>query len=385
MTWKVKIIRRQGCQLGTENCFQQISRHLSFRAFLLLAGMWGVDSAVASDQIYKIPNSFDPRSVPAHTIHDLSMLVLAICAGIFLVVTGALIYVVVRYRRQPTDDAQEPAQIYGSSQIELAWTVIPILITVVLILVTARTIGDIQDKEMPKEALEIKIVGHQWWWEVRYPQYGFVTANEIHVPLSSPSHRLPTRIVLESADVLHSFWVPQLAGKTQLVPNKTNTTWIEPLHTGVYLGNCAQYCGTQHAFMLLRVVVHQPEDFQRWVANQKKPVTSLIPAVVNASVPLPGSEQKMSLAAQGEKTFASVACINCHRIDGTHAQGVFGPDLTHLMSRQTIGAGVAPNTRENLWNWVRNPQVLKIGCLMPDMQLTQQQVDEIVAYLETLR
>lgn len=353
----------------------------------------------SSDQVYKIPNAFDPHSVPAHDIHALSMLVLAICAAIFLVVTVVLVYVVVRYRHRATDDGQEPQQIYGSSQIELAWTVIPILITIVLILVTARTIGDIQDKELPKDALQIKIIGHQWWWEVRYPQYGFVTANEIHVPVSSSSHRLPTRIILESSDVLHSFWVPQLAGKTQLVPNKTNFTWIEPLQTGTYLGNCAQYCGTQHAFMLLRVVVHTPEDFQRWVANQKRPAASLTSVAfesnsadiaqqqtINGAPQLAVKKTQLAvLAAEGQKIFQSVACVNCHRIAGTSAQGIFGPDLTHLMSRKTIGAGVAENTHPNLWQWVRNPQVLKVGCLMPDMQLTHRQVDEIVAYLETLR
>lgn len=351
---------------------------------LFLGMVWGTRASLASDLVYKIPNSFDPRSVPAHTIHEISLLVLWICTAIFLVVTAILVYVVVRYRRRPTDDSQEPPQVYGSSQIELAWTVIPILITIVLILVTARTIGDVQNKELPKDALEIKIVGHQWWWEVRYPQYGIVTANEIHVPVSSPSHRLPTRIVLESADVLHSFWVPQLAGKMQLVPNKTNVTWIEPLHPGVYLGNCAQYCGTQHAFMLLRVVAQPPEDFQRWVAHQKKPAESFASVASSSGVSSEVTPQT-ALALQGQKTFQSVACVNCHRIEGTSAQGIFGPDLTHLMSRKTIGAGVAQNMHQNLWQWVRNPQTLKIGCFMPDMQLTRHQVDEIVAYLETLR
>ena len=392
MTSEVKIetIQRRYCRTGATESRRKRTiwkpRLLMFSLFFTV-GAWIAASALASDQVVnKVPNAFDPRSVPAYAIRDLSMLVLAICAGIFLVVTAALVFVVLRYRSRPTDNNQEPTQIYGSSQIELAWTVIPILITIVLILVTARTIGDIQDKELPKDALVVKIVGHQWWWEVRYPQYGFVTANEIHVPVSSPSRRAPVRIVLESADVLHSFWVPQLAGKTQLVPNKTNITWIEPLHTGVYLGNCAQYCGTQHAFMLLRVVVHTPEDFQRWVANQKKPAESLASiAVASSEGTSSGTAHQAALAAEGQKVFQSVACVNCHRIDGTSARGVFGPDLTHLMSRQTIGAGVAENTHQNLWQWVRNPQVLKIGCLMPDMQLTHSQVDEIVAYLETLR
>lgn len=338
---------------------------------------------LAISEVSMVPNSFRPHSVPANAIYELSLLVLVICSGIFLVVTAILLFVVVRYRHRPTDSEQEPPQIYGSAKIELAWTVVPIVITLVLILVTARTVGEIQNKKLPENALVVEVVGHQWWWEVNYPQYGFKTANEIHLPVSSSTHHAPTRIVLKSADVLHSFWVPQLAGKTQLVPNKVNVTWLEPLQTGVYLGNCAQYCGTQHAFMLLRVVVQTSEHFQRWVASQKKPAELLLATVGAIHGTVAG--EVASLAIKGKKTFLSTACVNCHRIDGTAAQGIFGPDLTHLMSRNTIGAGVAKNTHQNLLTWVRDPQLLKPGCFMPDMQLTPVQIHEIVAYLETLR
>lgn len=345
--------------------------------FLLTGILWVPIPSVSKENL--VPNSFHPSSVPAHAIYELSLLVLAICSGIFIVVTAVLLFVVVRYRRRPTDSDQEPPQIYGSSKIELAWTVIPVVITLVLILATARIVGEIQNKHLPEDALTIEIVGHQWWWEVCYPRYGFKTANEIHVPVSSFSHQAITRIILKSADVLHSFWVPQLAGKMQLVPNKVNTTWIEPLQTGVYLGSCAQYCGTQHAFMLLRVVVHTPEGFQQWVESQKKPAGVIVDATLHRS------EEVINLITKGKKTFFSTACINCHRVDGTAAQGVFGPDLTHLMSRHTIGAGVVKNTHQNLVTWIRDPQLLKPGCFMPDMQLTPFQIREIVAFLETLR
>ena len=169
--------------------------------------------------------------------------------------------------------------------------------------------------------------------------------------------------------MIHSFWVPQLAGKTDLVPNKRNKTWIEPFATGTFFGNCAEYCGTQHANMLLRVIVHEPVDYERWVKEMKQP-----PAA-------PVSEP----AIQGHKDFFANSCINCHTIDGSIAEGVFGPDLSKLMTRQTIGAGVAPLTPENLRAWVRDPQSLKTGCLMPDMKLLDSEVDSITAYLLTLK
>ena len=318
-----------------------------------------------------VSDMFDPLSRPAEMIHQSAMLVILITAGIFVVVTAMLIYVVWKFRHRGEDDKlQEPPQIYGSSHIELAWTVIPILITFVLILVTSRTIGEVQNAPMPKNAIQVRLIGHQWWWEVRYPEEGIVTANEIHVPVSTRAveGRHPTALSLESADVIHSFWVPQLTGKTDLIPNRTNKTWIEPFATGTYFGNCAAFCGLQHANMLLRVIVHEPEDYKRWVAKMKAPVNA------------PASP----LAEQGRKDFFANSCVNCHRIDGTVAKGGFGPDLTKLMTRQTIGAGVAPLNEKNLSAWIRDPQKLKVGCLMPDMKLQASQVDSITAYLMTL-
>ena len=326
-------------------------------------------------EMRRIADMFQPLSRPAEMIHESAILVSLVCLVIFIVVTGLLVYIVVKFRKPKNDDGKEPPQIYGSTQIELAWTVIPILITVVLVLVTSRTIGEIQDKKMPEEAIRIRLVGHQWWWEVHYLNKDgttdFITANELHVPLSDrdPSKAKPTHIILQSADVIHSFWVPQLAGKTDLIPNKNNETWIDPYKTGVYFGNCAEYCGTQHANMLLRVIVQTPEGFDKWVAAQKAPVTA------------PTTAQQF----EGQRVFFAASCVACHTVDGTVAKGVFGPDLTKLMMRQTIGAGVVPLTSQNLWKWVDDAQALKVGCLMPDMQLGDKDVDAIVAYLETLK
>jgi cytochrome c oxidase subunit II len=314
-----------------------------------------------------ITNIFQPLSQPAQEIKEVSLLVIAICTTIFLIVAGLLVYTIVRYRHRPGDEASEPPQIYGSNQIELAWTVLPILIVFVLILVTSRTIADIQNRKPAADAVHATVIGHQWWWEIRYPELGVVTANELHVPASSENNREPTFLKLESADVAHSFWVPQLAGKTDLIPNRQNRMWIEPTQPGTYLGNCAEYCGTQHARMLIRVIVHPPGEFERWVTEQKR------------------AASEDSSTQEGRKIFFANSCVSCHTIRGTSAQGVFGPDLTHLMSRETLASGATPNTPAMLRAWVSDPQKLKVGCLMPNMQLDAQQVDQVVAYLQTLK
>ena len=183
-----------------------------------------------------VTNIFKPLSTPAQAIYEISLLALAICAGIFLVVGGLLAYTIVRFRQRPTDDGQEPPQIYGSNQLEFAWTVIPIVTVFVLFLATARTIYDVQGAAPPADALNVTVVGHQWWWEIRYPELGIVTANELHVPVSEPGKARPTFLKLESADVVQSFWVPQLAGKTDVIPNRENRMWIEPINQEPMLG-----------------------------------------------------------------------------------------------------------------------------------------------------
>src|SRR5712692_2524408 len=330
---------------------------------------WSVAAAFAepADGSLSVTNIFAPLSTPAEAVYEAALLVLVICAGIFLIVGGLLAYTIIRFRRRPEDDGREPPQVYGSNQIELAWTVVPILIVFVLILVTARTIADVQNAARPADALDVTVVGHQWWWEIRYPQLGIVTANELHVPVGEPTKRRPTFLRLESADVAHSFWVPQLAGKTDLIPNRTNRMWIEPKQPGTYLGNCAEYCGTQHARMLLRVIAHPPGEFEQWVAAQRRP-------------PVADPQARV-----GHEVFFSTSCVNCHAIKGTQARGTFGPDLTHLMSRDTLAAGAAPNTPETLRAWVRDPQTLKEGCLMPNMQLADTELDHLVAYLLSLK
>lgn len=328
-------------------------------------------SAVPQSHSASSTSVFSPVSTPADSIFGLSLFVLAVTGVIFAVVFSLLVYSAVKFRKRADDDGREPPQIYGSNQLELAWTVIPVLIVVVLFLATARIIHGVQDAPQPPGTIQVTVVGHQFWWEYRYPQFGIVTANELHVPVSDPNHPTPTFMTLLSADTDHSFWVPRLAGKTDLIPNHPNQMWIDPHETGVFLGQCAQYCGTQHAKMLLRVYVDSRADFDRWVAAQRQSVT--------ANAPLDAS------AAEGRRVFEATACINCHAIAGTVATGRFGPDLTHLMSRETIASGAAPNTPDNLRLWIQNPDAIKPGALMPAMNLTDSELDQVTAYLRTLR
>src|ERR1700681_4310272 len=241
------------------------------QAILLL--LWSAMTAWASEPKGSSSpgtNIFAPASTPAKSIADLSVFVLVITGIIFVVVFGLLVYSVVKFRARAVDAGREPAQVYGSTQIELAWTIIPILIVVVLFLATARVIHAIQDAPRPAEAVEVTAIGHQFWWEFRYPKLGIVTANELHVPVSDAAYPTPTFLKLLSADTDHSFWVPQLAGKTDLIPNRVNKMWIDPHEVGVYVGQCAQYCGMEHAKMLLRVYVDSQMQFDEWVQAEKK-------------------------------------------------------------------------------------------------------------------
>jgi len=362
--------RNSGMKNGRKEMSARRTRSVLSRCWqIVLPPFWSTSAlwAVGTDGT---PNNgtniFSPASTPAKSIADLSIFVLVITGIIFVVVFALLFYSVVKFRGRAIDAGREPAQVYGSTQIELAWTIIPTLIVVVLFLATARVIHAVQDAPEPSDAVEVTVIGHQYWWEFRYPKLGIVTANELHIPVSNPRHPTPTFVQLLSADTDHSFWVPELAGKADLIPNHPNRMWVDPQRTGVFLGQCAQYCGTQHAKMLLRISVDGPEDFASWVRAQQKP----------------GVEDAGAIA--GKRVFERNACMNCHAVGGTPADGRFGPDLTHLMSRTTIAAGAAENTRDNLRLWIQNPSAIKPSSLMPSMKLSDADLDAVVSYMETL-
>ncbi len=315
-----------------------------------------------------VPNMFNPVSTPANQEMELSYFVIGITMAILVVVGGALAYATWKYRAKSESEV-EPAQVFGSSQVEMAWTVVPFIIVVVLFLTTARMIFAIQDKPETKDSLNVTAVGHQYWWEFRYPKYGFSTAGELHVPLSTDAHPMPTFLQLESADTWHSFWVPQLGGKQDNIPNHVNEMWIDPHVPGMYVGQCGQFCGVEHAKMLIRVYVDTPDQFQRWVAQQEQP----------------GSDQGNAEFLAGKQVFETQACMNCHQVQGTTAHGKFGPDLTHFGSRDTIASGIAPNNMNNLTAWIREPDSMKPGALMPPMQLDETQLEQVSVYLHGLK
>jgi cytochrome c oxidase subunit 2 len=347
---------------------QTIIRRLAGILILSCDALFAANLCLASTPVdHPIPNIFDTYSTPAKSILKVSDFVLIVTGVIFLIVFSLLTYAVLKFRSRGADSDREPAQVYGSTQVELAWTIIPILIVVVLFLATARMIQAIQNAEEPANSLEVTAIGHQFWWEFRYPALGIVTANELHIPVSDPPNSRPTFLKLLSSDTDHSFWVPQLAGKTDLIPNRVNEMWMDPQQTGIFLGQCAQYCGIQHAKMLLRVYVDSPQEFNAWVRAQQQP---------------PNEDPRV---AEGKHVFETTACVNCHTVGGTNGTGRFGPDLTHLMSRDTIASGAAENTPENLRQWLQKPDSIKPGSLMPAMQLTDTDLDALVLYLETLR
>jgi cytochrome c oxidase subunit 2 len=322
--------------------------------------------AVLSGQtMHPSGNMFRPLATPARLVSELSELTVVICLSVFVVVAGLLAVAVIRFAYREGDSKSEPPQVYGSNQVEIAWTVIPILIVFVLSMSTARITSAVQNQKIPKDALYVTVIGHQWWWEFQYPDFKITTANELHIPLSTIAVPKLTSLTLKSADVSHGFWVPQLAGKTDVIPNRTNTMWIDPQETGTYLGNCSEYCGTQHAKMEVRVVVDTPEDFQKWVTAQQ-------------------AQAAVSTDA-GQQAFLASPCIVCHTVNGVSSMAAVGPDLTHLMSRQTLLAAEVPNNAASLRDWIKDPQHLKPGNKMPTVDLTGTQLDQIVAYLTTLQ
>ncbi|BBO35847.1 cytochrome c oxidase polypeptide II [Lacipirellula parvula] len=319
---------------------------------------------------------FSPASPQAGWIVDLAILALAIIGIIFLVVEGILFYSVWRFRRAKNDAPGEPAQVYGSEPIEIAWTAAPTMIVFFLVLVTTRTLWQVEAAPVqPREgdqALFVTVIGHQWWWEYRYDSYDgrkldFITANELHMPVGDGETQRPVHLTLQSGDVCHSFWVPRLGGKVDLIPGRSNLLAFETEQPGLYLGQCAEYCGAQHANMMLRVVAETPAEFEAWLANETAP------AVEDPAV------------AEGKATFLANSCVNCHRVSGTAAQGDGAPDLTHLMSRETIAAGQVPNSRSNLRKWVHDPHTIKPGVLMPAFGLSTEEENQIVEYLRTLK
>ncbi len=437
--------------------------------------MFGLALA-AGAQTY--PNStFQPHSELGRYIDFLWNRLLLLGTIVFVIVEGALVYVIFRYRRKGTE-TEKPPQTHGHALLEVTWTMIPAFILLFIAVPTVRIIFKTQAK-VAAGALQIEVIGHQWWWEFRYPEYKITTANEIYLPVGRT-----VNFKLNSNDVIHSFWAPQLGGKRDVIANRTNYIWYTPdssMKSAVWNGFCTEYCGTSHAKMRFRVFTVQPAEFASWVAGQQKPaqygatVASLpggqatpvsggepktsgvgaeggnAPAIARPNgTPTPGSDTIAArapttgavlaslpagytfprnlpefeyakphtpvpgdlhftpgltgVAARGMQVYSTAACVGCHAIAGNPSSvGNIGPNLTHIGSRSTLGAGSFPNTPAYLALWIKNARKMKPGIIMPTLGLNEmdpvqkriidkasgglddQQIADIVAYLSSLK
>jgi len=288
-----------------------------------------------------------------------------IMAGIFIVVAGVLVFTVIRFRERRGQEKEVPPQVEGNTLLEIVWTIVPILLLAILGVVTVSGSFALADLAPPSKAVVVDVVGHQYWFAYQYTNLGVTTANELHIPVGEKID-----LELQSADVMHAWWVPRLGGKIDSVPGRTNYMWIEASKPGIYTGQCAEFCGTGHADMRIVVDAQSPAQFNAWLNAMKHP----------ASVPTSG------LAKQGYTDFATAGCDACHSITGTnYTVGVIGPNLTGLANRPMIAGNILPNTPANLAAWLHNPPGVKPGALMPNLHLSPGKIKALVAYLESLK
>jgi len=305
-----------------------------------------------------------PKSDLAQWIYDLFLQVTMWDALILVIVLVAFVLALFFFSTR-VGEAAPPKSAASDLGLEAAWTIGPALVILMISIPTVRTVFRSQPRIPPANALTIRVVGHQWWWEFRFPDSGVVTANELHIPVGRP-----IRLELVSADVIHSFWVPQLGGKRDLVPGQVNELVFEARETGAFPGQCAEFCGDSHANMRFRVMVETPEQFAQWLDHQK--ATPAAEAITDPS------------AAEGARIFANSPCVTCHRIDGV-SKGYIAPDLSHFGSRTTLAGAIMPNTPDNVARWIVDPQAEKPGALMPALGLQGRELENLVAYLESLK
>jgi cytochrome c oxidase subunit 2 len=346
------------------------------RNLLRLTALLGL-AALLTGCVTEGPRStLNPAGPVARQQMELFDWTLWLSIAVLAIVIGVLIYAIIRFRKKPTGDPDAiPNQVHGSVPLEITWTLIPVIVVVLIAVPTVRAIFETETRVTPTDAdLIVNVTGYQFWWRFEYPDLGIVTANELHIPVGK-------RIILnlDTADVIHSFWTPKLAGKRDMIPNQDNQLWFSAEEPGPYWGHCAEYCGVAHAYMRYRVIVDTPEDFERWVASFQEP---------SADAP-----EQDDLAQRGKEVYARRGCIGCHTIDN-YAEGyeIGNPDypnLTNFGLRNTVGAGVLENTPENLARWIADPQDVKPGNFMPDLfaeddAQAEEEVRALVAYLESL-
>jgi cytochrome c oxidase subunit 2 len=307
-------------------------------------------------------DTFDPQGPVARKLDNLITPVFIVAAVIFVLVEALVVIFAIKYRRRSDDDS--PVQVHGNARLELTWTIIPAAILFVVAIGTLTTIADINREPTGPTVLKVDVTGHQWWWEYHYPGEGITTANELHIPVNRP-----VAISLRSADVMHNFWPPKLAGKIYAIPGRVNHMVVQADKPGVYYGQCAEFCGLSHANMRLRVVAHSADDYDRWVT---------------ANTATPDTPAGTSDAAAGATLFRQKGCASCHTVEG-YAKGVVGPNLSHLQQRKVFAGALFELNDENLRTWLRNPPKEKPGSIMPNLNLTEDEITKLIAYLDTLK
>ena len=300
----------------------------------------------------------------AQTENNLFKPVFWIAVAVFLFVEGLIVYCVVRFRRRSEDDA--PVQVHGNSKLELFWTIAPAILLATIGVFTIKTVFEVSRIPKGPNVLQVQVIGHRWWWEYQYPGLNVTTANELHIPIGKP-----VALTMTSGDIIHSFWPPALAGKVDVVPGRQNHMTIQAEKADTYYGQCAEYCGTSHANMRLRVIAMTQSDFDKWVSDQQAG-----PATPSTSANDP--------AGKGAALFLSKGCSGCHTINSVSA-GVVGPNLTHFKSRKTFAGATFDINDQNLREWLRNPPAMKPGSVMPNLNLSEDEITQLIAYLNSLK
>ena len=338
----------------------------------LLGGVLLLIALVATGCSVKYPQSgLSPVGETAHEADSLWNLVFGIAVVIFFLVEGVLVFTLVKFRHRSD---RQPAQFHGNTKLEVILTIIPALILAGIGVPTVQKIFEIAEKPTGSNVIDVTVTGHQFWWRFEYPQQHIVTANELHMPTGTPVY-----LSLRGADVIHSFWVPALAGTQDIIPGHVNHLMYESNKPGVYRGQCKEFCGLSHANMRIRVFVQTPSDYQAWVTQQQQPQTAAVSGDAAAG-------KKLFLHGGSGGSFpGGPACSGCHSVNGTSAQGVVGPDLTHFASRTRFAGETYVNDTQNLMSWLDDPARMKPGVDMPKLGLSSTQIKELVAYLQSLK
>ena len=333
---------------GTVNCVLRV---------LLLAGLvWPIAACAPIDE------TFQPVTVQGRAIESFFGIVLVASAVVLALVVGGLVYVLIAFR-----GPGEASTVAGNKRLEVGWTTAALVLVFGLFVLAMRTLGTVDASAAPSggQNTVVQVIGHQWWWEFRYPDRGVVTANELYLPEGQP-----VELRITGADVIHSFWVPRLGWKRDAIPNKTNTMQVQLDSSGTFDGPCAEYCGAQHAWMRIRLTGVPQQRFDAWARDQ----------AASAAAPTDAAAQR------GLSLFLSNTCVSCHTIRGTPASATVGPDLTHVGSRTTLGAGVLDNSPDAMRRWIADPQAIKPGARMPSFpNLSNAQIADLTSYLESLK